>query len=237
MYRKKQEQLEKEDNTWQRWQDYFGQHYARLNSSKSLASKLLLQSHKLLEKRFSKVESFSDVIEIGAGDGVHLNYIQHQYDDYYLIDKNLTSLELAQKLYTGFNSKIKLCAQDAGVLAFPTACCDRLIAVHTLEHLYYPHEVLQEWSRVTRKGGIISILIPTDPGIAWRLGRLLQTRSEVLKEGIDYDYVMAREHVNSCHNLVAIIRHLFKRREELWFPFKIASFDINLFYLCHLENT
>ena len=84
-----------------------------------------------------------------------------------------------------------------------------------------------------KHGGVISILIPTDPGMAWRLGRHFGPRKNALAQGIEYDYVMAREHVNSCNNLIAILRHYFPGSKEAWWPFPIPSIDLNLFFAFH----
>jgi SAM-dependent methyltransferase len=92
---------------------------------------------------------------------------------------------------------------------------------------------LKEWFRVLKPGGVLSILIPTDPGLAWRLGRNLGPRKNAIKQGIAYDYVMAREHVNSCNNLIAILRHYFPKAEEAWWPTPIPSIDLNLFFAFH----
>jgi phosphatidylethanolamine/phosphatidyl-N-methylethanolamine N-methyltransferase len=94
-------------------------------------------------------------------------------------------------------------------LSYANNSFDSLIATHVLEHMYQPQLVLQEWRRVLKNGGVLSILIPTDPGMAWRLGRHFWPRKNVIAQGITYDYVMSREHVNSCNNLIALLRHYF----------------------------
>src|SRR3546814_1644399 len=82
---------------------------------------------------------------------------------------------------------------------------DRLIACHVLEHLHHPHDVLREWYRVLRKGGVLSILLPCDPGVLWRVGRMFGPRANAERAGIEYDYWMAREQdrkstrLNSIH--------------------------------------
>ncbi|MDP1679350.1 MAG: methyltransferase domain-containing protein [Candidatus Nitrotoga sp.] len=106
---------------------------------------------------------------------------------------------------------------------------DRLIATHVLEHIYHPHLALKEWVRIIKDRGVLSILISTDPGVAWRIDRHLRPRKNAIAQGIAYDYIMAREHVNSCNNL----RHYFPERTEAWWPFPIPSIDLNLFFVSH----
>jgi ubiquinone/menaquinone biosynthesis C-methylase UbiE len=125
--------------------------------------------------------------------------------------------------------------QDAAHLSFEDAAFDRVIAAHVLEHLYRPHEVLREWCRVLRPGGVMSLVLPCDPGLAWRVGRYIGSRKKFVKAGIDYDYWMAREHVNPIHNLVSFIRYYFSNICEEWLPMRIPSVDLNLFYIAHVQ--
>jgi len=108
-----------------------------------------------------------------------------------------------------------------------------VFAGHVLEHIYYPHLALKEWVRVLKDKGTLSILIPTDPGVAWRFSRNLGPRKNAMARNITYDYVMAREHVNPCNNLIAFLKHYFPEHQDQWWPFSIPSIDINLFYIFH----
>jgi ubiquinone/menaquinone biosynthesis C-methylase UbiE len=126
--------------------------------------------------------------------------------------------------------------QDATRLSYPDGSFDRLIATHVLEHLPEPVSVLREWNRVVRPGGIISIVLPCDPGFLWRLGRHLGPRRNAKKLGLAYDYLQAAEHINSIFNLVVFIRHHFESLNELWYPTRIPVPDLNLFYICHINT-
>jgi len=152
-----------------------------------------------------------------------------------LTDPDEKTLEVARrKLHGRFGEKLQYETHSGEGLSYADNSFDRLIATHVLEHIYQPHLALKEWRRVVRNGGVISILIPTDPGIAWRLGRHFGPRKNAIAQGIAYDYVMAREHVNPCNNLVAMLRHYFPERTESWWPFAIPSIDLNLFFVCHV---
>lgn len=166
--------------------------------------------------------------------GEHFAFVKHRFDQYVITDLDPEVLAVANKKLGGqYANRLLFETQSGAGLSYRDNSFDRLIATHVLEHMYQPHLALKEWSRVVRDGGVISILIPTDPGLAWRLGRHLGPRKTAVAQGIDYDYVMAREHVNPCNNLIALIRHYFPERTEAWWPLPIPSIDLNLFFVCH----
>ncbi len=226
--------MSNEDQAWLDYRARFADVYDDANYSSPLQSAVMRASHRLTEKRFKERDHFSRVLEIGAGTGEHLAFVRHGFDQYVLTDLDAKTLEVAgRKLRQKYGSKLLLETQSGAGLSYADNSFDRLIATHVLEHIYQPHLVLKEWSRVLKNGGMLSILIPTDPGVAWRLGRHLGPRKNAVAQGIAYDYVMAREHVNSCNNLIALIRHYFPERSEGWWPFPIPSIDLNLFFVCH----
>lgn len=225
-----------EDKAWVEYRERFAQVYDESNYASPLQSFVMRASHKLTEKPFGPRDHFQRVIEIGAGTGEHLPFVRHGFDEYVLTDLDAKTLEVAERKLGGLHlGKLRFQAQAAGGLDYPDNSFDRLVATHVLEHIYLPHLVLKEWTRVLKPGGVLSILIPTDPGMAWRLGRHIGPRKNALAQGIAYDYVMAREHVNSCNNLIAILRHYFEPLKEAWWPFPLASIDLNLFFAFHAK--
>lgn len=227
--------MAEEDQEWLDYRARFSAVYDASNYSGLLQSAVMRASHRLVERHFNQRDHFARVLEIGAGTGEHLAFVRHGYDQYVLTDMDAKALAVAKsKLPQPQNGKLSFETQDGGQLTYADNSFDRLIATHVLEHLYQPHLVLKEWRRVVKNGGVLSILIPTDPGLAWRLGRRLGPRKNALALGIAYDYVMAREHVNACGNLVAFMRHYFAVRTESWWPLFIPSVDVNLFFACHI---
>lgn len=211
--------------------------YDSLNYGRSLSAYFMRKGHELLERPFAG-RHFGKVVEVGAGAGEHLGFVRHGFDQYLMTDWNDARLARAREaLPEELKARVTVGREDATKLTLPDASADRLIACHILEHLYRPHEVLREWNRVVRRGGAISILLPCDPGIAWRLGRMLGPRANAERAGIAYDYWMAREHVNPINNLVVFIRYYFGEVAESWYPTGIPSMDLNLFYLCHVTRT
>jgi phosphatidylethanolamine/phosphatidyl-N-methylethanolamine N-methyltransferase len=226
--------MEEEDQAWLDFRAKFADVYDESNYSSPLQSALMRASHRFTEKTYEKLDHVEKVLEIGAGTGEHLGFVLHGFDQYVLTDLDAKTLEVAKdKLGYKFGNKVKYETQAAEGLDYLDNSFDRLIATHVLEHIYKPHLSLKEWRRVVKNGGTLSILIPTDPGVAWRLGRHFGPRKNAIAQGVAYDYVMAREHVNSCNNLIALLRHYFPERTEAWWPFPIPSIDLNLFFVCH----
>ncbi len=235
-----QEQARKKLRPEPSFEDYhkqWSQLYEGLNYEQGLAAYFMNKSHEWCEKPFGADMHFERVVEVGAGTGVHLKTIKHSVKEYYLTDYSDESLAKAKENINvdDYDFTIKFQQEDASKLSLPDDFCDRLIGTHVLEHLLNPHLVLQEWARVVKPGGVISIILPTDPGFAWRLGRRVGGRSAFIKAGIDYDYWMAREHVNPLNNLVSFINYYFEDVKSSWHPLRIPSMDANLFYICHIK--
>lgn len=221
-----------EDQAWVDYRKQFSEVYDASNYASPLQSFVMRVSHKLVERPFDENTRFGKVIEIGAGTGEHLPFVRHNFDQYVMTDLDPATLNIAKRKLSARSmaGEVLYEAQPSEGLRYEDSTFDRLIATHVLEHIYYPHLALKEWSRVVKNDGVLSILIPTDPGIAWRLGRHLGPRKQAMAQGIAYDYVMAREHVNGCNNLIALLRHYFPIARESWWPMPIASIDLNLFF-------
>jgi len=209
--------------------------YQDQNYDSGLTGYFLRKSHAWAEAAFGPEVHFGKVLEVGAGTGMHIKFIRHSYDEYWITDRNQPLMDkIALSDTAGRRGKLFFAGEDATKLTFPDASFDRLIAVHVLEHLYPPHKVLREWARVLKPGGVISLVLPCDPGALWRLGRYAIARNKFIKAGFNYDYWMARDHVNPINNLVSFIRYYFPDLSEQWFPCRVPSMDLNLFYIANI---
>ncbi len=224
-----------DDPAWLDMRRRFADVYDESNYAGGVQGFVMRSGHRLSERHFGPTQRFDRVLEIGAGTGAHLPFVRHAYREYYVTDADAKALEVARDRAASIatNGRKVFETQSATDLGYADQSFDRLVATHVLEHLYHPHVVLREWRRVVRSGGIITVLLPTDPGFAWRLGRRLGPRRRARRLGFDYDYVMAREHVNPLNNLIAFLRHDFPERIESWWPLGIPSMDLNLFFVCH----
>jgi len=139
------------------------------------------------------------------------NIKKHYYDD----DTNFEDFKKSDKLFT------------------------RIIASHVWEHVHYPEETLLKWVNLLSDDGVLDIAIPCDPGWAFRLGQLIGRKKSMKIHNLssaDIDLVMTREHINSCQNLVRIIKSYTNKRCS-YFPLLIPIVDINLFVFFRLYKS
>ena len=191
--------------------------------------------HKKLEC-FKGKEKYNNVLEIGAGTTPHIDYIKHKFDNYYIAEIS----EAAIKYYEN-DKKISAVLYDGVKLPFENNFFDRIIIFHALEHIKDPENFLFEMMGKLKNDGLISISLPTDPGLLWRLGKIFTkyyTAKRTYKISSNaYDYLLATEHINSIFNLISLIRYNFKSQiKENFLPFKIKLVDLNLFYNVHITK-
>jgi ubiquinone/menaquinone biosynthesis C-methylase UbiE len=208
------------------------------NSDRTLAGSFLQKSHRLLEDSLPDSAKISRIIEVGAGTGHHLEALHSRPHEYVMTDSSDEMLAISREKFRAKIAEgwLRVEKQDATRLTYTDGSFDRLIASHVLEHIPNPVMALEEWNRVVRPGGIISILLPCDPGMLWRVGRAFGPRRNAEKRGIEYDYLEAAEHVNPIFNLIAFIRYHFESIVERWYPLRLPIPDLNLFYACHITT-
>ena len=221
-----------DDPQEQDFRSFFTGSYADITTT-GLRGVVFQRGHVLLEKTLPQGD-FGDVLEVGVGSGDHIFHTQ-RYRTYTLSDADETMLDQAHRrvMASGVagDREVRTSVQRGERLSFADASFDRLIATHVLEHIPEPWKALREWARVVRPGGIISVILPTDPGFVWRFARRLGRGDDV-----PYEYWNCREHVNPISHLVTYIGHYFEHVQALWWPLRVPSIDLNLLYIAHFRN-
>jgi phosphatidylethanolamine/phosphatidyl-N-methylethanolamine N-methyltransferase len=200
---------------------------------------LLDYAHEQLERTLPIANgNAGNVLEVGPGTNPHIRFVGDKFEKYSFADISDFSIDHLRVKFAG-NELIHVEKYDGVVLPYESGLFDRVIICHTLEHVPEPEKMLIEVDRVLKKGGILSISLPCDPGLLWRLGRCLTTaRNAKKKLGLskpEYYYVMSKEHINAINNLVSLLTyHFAESLEEYYLPLGIKSYDLNFIYNCHI---
>ena len=197
--------------------------YALVNSSANPNSIAFKYLHKSLQKNF-KSNAGLEILEIGANIGEHVSFVSENFESYTLSDIRQT------KFLNQGNPKIKFQIADVQDLPFEDCTFDRIISTCVFHHLDDPVRGLEEIRRVIRIGGYISILLPNDPGIMYRILRVLTTLRTARRQGIldKVQLVRALEHKNHYLSIRTLIKWVFENDEiKLNFkPFRIPSYNV-----------
>ena len=223
---KKNKKLNMSYSDWEMYSDY---------QYKGIIGRLMKHDHEKLEKDLPK-KKYNKVLEIGPGPHPHFQYIKHDYEKYYILEKEKNLIKHFKKIK---NKKIIIRDYKSDKIPFKKKFFDRIIMSHVLEHINFPEAYIFEVMSKLKKGGVLSIALPTDPGLMWRIGRLFSKiffiKDKRKISGDEYEYINAKDHVNSIFGLYNIINYNYKNKKiEKFLPFKIKLFDLNLFYNVHI---
>lgn len=214
--------------------DWYSEHYNKVSASAD-GSRFQTYPHRAMERPFDETRAFRRVLEVGGNRGEHIPFVRHQFDEYVLTD--LYPPELAPAL--AGDPRITLRECDAARLPFSDAEFDRVISTCLLHHVDDPLAVLQELRRVTVPTGIITLMLPTDPSLAYRAGVWMSSRRRARKQGVELEMrlVKALDHRNHFRSIAAQAEHVF-RADHIrvsFFPFGIRSVEFNAFTVWQIE--
>lgn len=183
-------------------------------------------SHKALERGLGPLPANARILEIGGNLGEHCKYVEHDYAEYVVTDYREVD-------FTPINERIRFEVADAEHLPFPDRSFDRILVTCVLHHLPNPERALEEMRRVVRPGGVVSITLPCDPGMLYRLGKVVGPYRSIKKRGapIDPRYFHYSQHRNHYPGLVSLIDKVFAPdivKQRSW-PLPIPIWNLNLF--------
>lgn len=184
-------------------------------------------THKYLEKMVSPTKSFDLTLEVGAGAGEHLKFVKHKFQTYYHTDVRDVSI------ITKDPRVIKLIC-DASEIPLADDSCDRVIVTCLLHHVENPLLILHEVRRILKVDGVGSFLLPSDPGLMYRILRKISSERKLKKLGFQHGkFLHAIEHRNHIQSLNEQIKFVFTHdfiKVRCW-PFGISSmWNLNSIY-------
>jgi SAM-dependent methyltransferase len=196
---------------------------------------VMRQNHRILSKGV-RPETNRKILEIGGGAKLHCSLVELEGVEEYWVSE---TEEVFRKLLKdneeikSFQLKNHIFDKDPDYAELKAGGhrFSRIIASHVWEHVPDPEGYLLKWMDLLEEDGQLDIAIPCDPGWLWRLGQLVSRRKAMSVYNMtsrEIDLLMTREHVNSCQNLVKIMRYYSSAR-AVFYPTPIPISDINLF--------
>jgi len=186
--------------------------------------------HGVLPNRYGAIESFNHqyplrylpdqphfrTIEIGAGVGGHIEFEDLSRQEYHCIELRENMSAEIRKRFPAVTVTTASCQERT---QFEDGYFDRAIAVHVLEHLPDLPRAISELNRLLRAGGILSVVIPCDPGIAYEFARQISS-ARIFRQRykMPYMWVMRREHINSPPEILSLLKERFDEIDRTFFP-------------------
>jgi ubiquinone/menaquinone biosynthesis C-methylase UbiE len=114
-------------------------------------------------------------------------------------------------------------------IPYEDAYFDRIVVIHVLEHLPNLPAALDEMGRVLKPAGVLSVVLPCDPGVAYEISRKISAeRLFKMKYKLPYRWLIRREHINSSAEILHAIRAKFEIFDTAYFPLLIPIVNLNL---------
>lgn len=203
-----------------------------------IAKFLYNRTHTHLAKFGNKNSSNSHkILEIGSGQGEHLNFVTDNFAEYVMTDLTDWGIKEISKI-TESDDRIKFIKQNVENLNFPNQSFDRVIASCVISHVDEPYLAMMELKRVVRKGGTISFLISADPGILLRLIRALITRPKMKMLTHPYSLVNALSHRNNANGLIVMAKWIFREDKVRirYYPFHLPLWNLSTHIIVDIKT-
>ncbi len=213
---------------------FYNDFYDAVICKSGLGARSIRSTHKFMEAIYSKNE-YADCLELGGGNGEHLDFVKHGFSRYVLLDLRNSNLE---SKWIG-DQRIQRLLGDAEDVPFPDKSFDRIIVTCLLHHVNNPEKVFLEIRRLLKTGGSASIFLPCDPGILVRFMRSLTTARKAKGMGFKgYSLMISREHRNHIGGLLKMLKFVFRSEKVSlqWRPFFVPSWNLNAFIIVHIEK-
>jgi len=204
--------------------DFYANYYSKIFRT-GIVGKIANFVHWIMEFPFRNYHSFDTVLEVGAGDGQHAKFVKHKYKVYIETDIRISITQTR-------NTRVQKEISDAENLEnIKDNSIDRLIATCILVHLNDPEKALENWRRVVKKEGHLSIFVPSEPSILLRFFRFFVTSKKAKRLGLNHKSIHYREHRNMWIFCDLLIRETFQdsKIRSRRFPLKIFPWNLRLF--------
>lgn len=182
---------------------------------------LSMNGHFRIKKFIDSTQTREEpVVDLGCGNGQFFSIFPSDRQ-IIGIDANLAGLRIMKKKFPG------ALAIHGDMLRTPfrDGALKCVTSIHTLEHIYFLAESLQEIRRVLSENGKFYFCIPTEGGGGWELGRKLITGPFLRKKyKLNIKEVMAIEHINDAKRVLKFIDFYFQRQNTTYLPLHFLPF-------------
>jgi ubiquinone/menaquinone biosynthesis C-methylase UbiE len=209
---------------------------------KGNSEKLIKKAHRDLtkfgNKKISKNNKFySNILEIGSGSGELFEHVDKNFNKYYMTDISEWGKSKIEELAKE-DSRIKFEIQDIEKLKFSGHTFDRVLVSCVLAHVKEPYQALEELRRVTKKNGIISIYLSTDPSLLLRLIRRILIKNKMKGLPIPYDLCNSVLHRNNPKAVIDMVRWIYQYDEIKidYYPFKMKSWNLSTHIIVNINK-
>jgi phosphatidylethanolamine/phosphatidyl-N-methylethanolamine N-methyltransferase len=219
--------------------EFYDNTYANYCFGKSIQAFGIQYLEKSLESKSKLSTKPLRQLELGSGSGEHLPYVKVIPEfEYVCLDLSLPRSDNYLSIcHPQLQKKIKFVKANAEKLPFDSEYFEKVISTCLLHHVTDPLAVLIEARRVTKIGGELIFVIPTDPGLLNQLvKRTISYRR--LRKFTQYkpELILALDHVNHVGGLLELCKFVFQDDElEIdYLPFRIRSWNLNLISRVHV---
>jgi phosphatidylethanolamine/phosphatidyl-N-methylethanolamine N-methyltransferase len=213
-------------------EDSFYKSIYRQVQDRGITGWYIKKTHRLLEKGFSNLNA-PKILEVGGNIGEHIEFVDSTFESYTLTDYRDTE-------FKSQNDKIQFQVANVQSLPFKNDTFSRSISTCLLHHVDDPKKALEEMRRVTAQHGLISILVPCDPGLAYRFAKRIGPSRKWRAAGITnpnyYHYAQHRNHFPGIESTIQEVFRLDNIQRHFW-PFGFKSWNINLFTVYQIRIT
>lgn len=196
--------------------------------------------HEVLPRNYGRIEQFNhgyatrilpnserfSTLELGAGLGGHIAFEDLSRQDYHCIELRDPMADEIRRRYPTVTVKTGDVQER---LPYDDSCFDRVVVIHVLEHLPNLPATLDESLRVLKPGGLFTVVLPCDPGLAYEIARKISAERIFRRRyKMPYGWFVRREHINSPEEIVYLLRERFEQVDISYFPLIVPVINLNL---------
>lgn len=181
------------------------------------------------------------IVEVGGGAQQHIKYMNTKnIKTYTILDSKIFYKDILKLKSKYKNIKFYFIDYKKKNFKKKNFKYTRLISSHTFEHFNDFENQFLSLLKFMKKDSILSIALPCDPGILWRLMQYFsyinQKKYYGWKSFKEKDLDDSRDHLTSAQNILKVIKYYFKNFKSYYFPFLIPIIEINIFLILNIKN-